>query len=48
MEELVEFSNGTQGIVLNLDNVGIVLLGSSTDIKEGDSVKEPQELLLLK
>ena len=34
--ELVEFSNGTQGIVLNLeeDNVGIVLLGSSTDIKE--------------
>ena len=39
--ELVEFSNGTQGIVLNLeqDNVGIVLLGTSTDIKEGDSVK---------
>ena len=39
--ELVEFSNGTQGIVLNLeeDNVGIVLLGSSTDIKEGDTVK---------
>ena len=37
--ELVEFSNGTQGIVLNLeeDNVGIVLLGSSTDIKEGDT-----------
>ena len=39
--ELVEFPNGTQGIVLNLeeDNVGIVLLGSSTDIKEGDTVK---------
>ena len=39
--ELVEFSNGTQGIVLNLeqDNVGIVLLGTSTDIKEGDTVK---------
>ena len=39
--ELVEFSNGTQGIVLNLeeDNVGIVLLGASTGIKEGDTVK---------
>ena len=39
--ELVEFSNGTQGIVLNLeeDNVGVVLLGASTGIKEGDTVK---------
>lgn len=39
--ELVEFDNGLQGIVLNLeeDNVGITLLGSSTDIKEGDTVK---------
>ena len=37
--ELVEFSTGTQGIVLNLeeDNVGIVMLGSSTEIKEGDT-----------
>ncbi|GAB5555939.1 MAG: F0F1 ATP synthase subunit alpha [Schleiferiaceae bacterium] len=39
--ELVEFENGLRGIVLNLeeDNVGIVLLGASTDIKEGSTVK---------
>ena len=39
--ELVKFDNGLQGIVLNLeeDNVGITLLGPSTDIKEGDTVK---------
>lgn len=39
--ELIEFSNGLKGIVLNLeeDNVGAVLLGSSNDIKEGDTVK---------
>ena len=48
--ELVEFSNGTQGIVLNLeeDNVGIVLLGSSTDIKEGDSVKRTSKIASVK
>lgn len=39
--ELVEFENGMKAIVLNLeeDNVGAVLFGSSTDIKEGDTVK---------
>ena len=39
--ELIEFDNGLQGIALNLeeDNVGAVLLGVSTDIKEGDNVK---------
>lgn len=39
--ELVEFENGLQGIVLNLeeDNVGIVLLGSSSEIREGSTVK---------
>jgi F-type H+-transporting ATPase subunit alpha len=39
--ELVEFENGQKGIVLNLeeDNVGIVLLAPSTDIKEGSTVK---------
>jgi len=39
--ELVEFENGQKGIVLNLeeDNVGIVLLAPSTDIKEGTTVK---------
>src|ERR1035437_2054630 len=40
--ELVEFTeNGIMGIVLNLevDNVGIVLLGEALKIKEGDTVK---------
>ncbi|MEO5657766.1 MAG: F0F1 ATP synthase subunit alpha, partial [Nitrospiria bacterium] len=39
--ELLEFPGGVMGIVLNLeeDNVGAVLLGSDTLIKEGDTVK---------
>ena len=39
--ELVEFENGTQAIALNLeeDNVGVVLLGSGDQIKEGSTVK---------
>jgi len=40
--ELVEFEKGgLKGIVLNLeeDNVGVVLLGEATHIKEGDTVK---------
>ena len=39
--ELVEFENGVQAVVLNLeeDNVGVVLMGSSDDIKEGDTVR---------
>ena len=39
--ELIEFDSGIKGIVLNLeeDNVGAVLLGSSEEIKEGDTVK---------
>ncbi len=39
--ELVEFENGVQAIVLNLeeDNVGVVLMGESHDIKEGSKVK---------
>ncbi|MBB5397897.1 MULTISPECIES: F0F1 ATP synthase subunit alpha [unclassified Mucilaginibacter] len=44
--ELVEFDNGLQGIVLNLeeDNVGVVLLGKSDDIKEGDNVKRTNRI----
>lgn len=44
--ELVEFENGIKGIVLNLeeDNVGIVLLGASTKIKEGSSVKRTRRI----
>ncbi len=39
--ELLEFPGGVTGIVLNLeeDNIGAVLLGSDTAIKEGDTVK---------
>jgi len=41
MSELVEFDSGVKGMVLNLekDQVGIVLLGSDNNIKEGDLVK---------
>lgn len=41
ISELVEFPNGTMGIVLNLesDSVGVVLLGSEIGIKEQDIVK---------
>ena len=39
--ELIEFDGGMQGIALNLeeDNVGAVLLGKSSSIKEGDTVR---------
>ncbi len=39
--ELLEFPGGIMGMALNLeeDNVGAVLLGGETDIKEGDEVK---------
>jgi F-type H+-transporting ATPase subunit alpha len=48
--ELIEFDNGVQAIVLNLeeDNVGAVLLGSSTGIKEGDTVKRTNRIASLK
>jgi len=44
--ELVEFDNGIEGIVLNLeeDNVGVVLLGFSNDIKEGGTVKRTNRI----
>ena len=44
--ELVQFDSGLQGIVLNLeeDNVGVVLLGASTEVKEGDTVKRTQRI----
>ncbi|MAW01791.1 MAG: F0F1 ATP synthase subunit alpha [Candidatus Pelagibacter sp.] len=39
--EMVEFSEGTKGMALNLesDNVGIVIFGDDSKIKEGDIVK---------
>ena len=47
--ELVEFENGIQAIVLNLeeDNVGVVLLGPSKGIKEGDVVKRTNKIASL-
>ncbi len=48
--ELVEFEGGLEGIVLNLeeDNVGVVLLGHSTKIKEGAIVKRTKRIASIK
>ncbi len=48
--ELVEFEGGLEGIVLNLeeDNVGVVLLGPSKEIKEGATVKRTQRIASIK
>ena len=44
--ELVEFSDGTTGMALNLeeDNVGIVIFGSDSGIKEGDEVRRTERI----
>ena len=44
--ELVSFEEGLEGMVLNLeeDHVGIVLLGPSKGVKEGDTVKRTQRI----
>lgn len=46
ISELVEFPNGTIGMVLNLesDNVGVVLLGPEEGIKEHDLVKRTKKI----
>ncbi|MEB3005057.1 F0F1 ATP synthase subunit alpha [Capnocytophaga sp. G2] len=48
--ELVHFESGQEGMVLNLeeDHVGVVLLGSSTQIKEGDIVKRTKTIASIK
>ncbi len=48
--ELLEFEGGLEGIVLNLeeDNVGVVLLAPSKEIKEGDTVKRTQRIASIK
>ncbi len=49
--ELVEFEKtGLKGIVLNLeeDNVGIVLLGETSDLNEGDIVKRTRQIASIK
>lgn len=44
--ELVEFANGVKGIALNLeeDNVGIVIMGNVTSVREGDTCKRSGEI----
>ena len=44
--ELLEFPGGLKGMVLNLeeDNVGVALLGETTDLKEGDPVKRTGQI----
>ncbi|MBT7086760.1 MAG: F0F1 ATP synthase subunit alpha [Desulfobacterales bacterium] len=44
--ELVEFPDGTLGLVLNLeeDNVGVAIMGEDTNIKEGDMVKRTERI----
>ncbi len=48
--EMVEFESGLVGIVLNLeaDNVGVVLLGPSEKVKEGDLVKRTHRIASIK
>src|SRR3954471_18679200 len=44
--ELLQFENGLKALVLNLeeDNVGAVMLGDYSDIKEGDTVKRTKQI----
>jgi len=48
--ELVEFENGVKAIALNLeeDNVGVVLMGDSGDIKEGGTVRRTGKIASIK
>ena len=48
--ELVEFESGVRAIALNLeeDNVGVVLMGESSEIKEGDKVKRTGQIASIK
>lgn len=48
--ELIEFENGIEAIVLNLeeDNIGAVLLGPTEEINEGDIVKRTRRIASIK
>ncbi len=45
--EMVEFPNSIKGMALNLeyDNVGVVIFGESSSVKEGDIVKRTKEIV---
>ena len=47
MNELLEFSGGVRGVALNLeeDNVGCVLLGRASEVKEGDEVRSTGRII---
>ncbi len=47
MGELIEFSSGVKGMVLNLEagQVGAVIFGEDREIKEGDTVKRTKEIV---
>ena len=48
--ELVEFENGVKAIALNLeeDNVGVVLMGEYSAIREGDKVRRTNKIASIK
>ena len=48
--EMVEFSDGSKGMALNLesDNVGVVIFGDDREIKEGDTVKRTSRIASVK
>ncbi|GBF11815.1 F0F1 ATP synthase subunit alpha [Tepidibacillus sp. HK-1] len=45
--ELLEFANGVMGMALNLEehNVGVIILGPYTEIREGDQVKRTGRIM---
>ena len=45
--ELVEFGEGIQGMVLNLeeDNVGIAIMGEANEVREGDLVRRTRRII---
>jgi len=47
MNELLEFPGGVRGVALNLeeDNVGCVLLGNASAVKEGDTVRTTGKII---
>ena len=47
LNELIEFPNGISGLALNLEEneVGVIILGDATAIKEGDEAKTTGKLL---
>jgi F-type H+-transporting ATPase subunit alpha len=46
LQEIVEFSAGLRGLVFNLeeDNVGVVVMGDTSQIREGDSVRRTGQI----